>query len=157
MSINCTQLKNEIIKPTLEHLGMYSESAVNLLLGTAAQESHMGKYIKQISGGPAVGIYQMEPATHDDIHTNYLSYRPGLEDKVFEFLGNAPSTLAQHLIGNLFYATAMARLHYLRVKEPLPKADDVEGLAEYWKDHYNTEAGKGTVEEFKENYARFCV
>lgn len=157
MPINCKQLRDEIIVPTLKSMDMFSDAAVNLLLGTAAHESHMGTYLKQVSSGPALGIYQMEPATHDDIHANYLSYRPAIENKLFDFIGSYPEQLTKHLQGNLFYATAMARLHYRRVKEPLPKADDLQGLAEYWKDHYNTHAGKGTVKQFIKDYERFCV
>ena len=46
------------------------------------------------------------------------------------------------------YATTIARLIYWRVPRPLPAASDLEGLAAYWKAHYNTAAGRGTVEHF---------
>lgn len=69
MSINCEQLRLYVIRPTLEKIELWSEAAENLLLGTTAQESHMGTYIKQVGKGPALGIYQMEPATHKDIWT----------------------------------------------------------------------------------------
>ena len=81
MSINVKDLKFKIIIPTLQFIGLYSESAVNLLLGTAAQESHMGTYLTQIKG-PALSIYQIEPKTHADIWKNYLSYRLDLKGKV---------------------------------------------------------------------------
>ena len=58
------------------------------------------------------------------------------------------------MIGNLYYAAAMARVHYLRRPEALPPAGDVEALGQYWKNFYNTFLGKGTVEEFVENYHR---
>ena len=48
----------------------------------------------------------------------------------------------------------MARAHYLRVPEPLPDAGDVEALAAYWKQHYNTPAGAGSEAEFIDNYQR---
>lgn len=47
-----------------------SSSAVNLLLGTAAQESAFGTYLRQIGGGPARGVFQMAPATAKDIWEN---------------------------------------------------------------------------------------
>lgn len=53
---------------------------------------------------------------------------------------------------NLRFATAMARIHYWRVPEPLPDADDIDGLARYWKQHYNAPLGHGTAEQFAENY-----
>ena len=51
---------------------------------------------------------------------------------------------------NDLYACAMCRIHYQRVREPLPDADDLEGQAAYWKAHYNTPLGAGTVEHFIE-------
>ena len=147
-----SHLKEYVIEPTLDYLELKSDAAVNLLLGTASQESNLGRYIKQIKG-PALGIYQMEPATHQDIWDNYLKYKPELADKVRSLSSKNKATT--ELITNLAYATAMARIHYLRVREALPEADDIKGLARYWKKYYNTELGKGTDEEFVHNYLRF--
>ena len=68
------QLRTEIVKPALEAIGYYSPAAEALIMGTAAQESHL-KYVKQLGDGPALGLFQMEPATHDDIWANYLRFR----------------------------------------------------------------------------------
>ncbi|MGI9250700.1 MAG: hypothetical protein ACR2PR_05845, partial [Pseudohongiellaceae bacterium] len=130
-----------------------SKPAVDLLLGTAAQESLLGTYVRQVGGGPALGIYQMEPATHDDIWQNFIEYQPGVQASLDEALDGAmayrggPS--AERLVYDLRYATIMARLHYYRRPEPLP--DDLVGLAQYWKTHYNTELGAGTVSEYVHN------
>ncbi len=148
-------LRDEIITPTLKHLDMYSESAVNLLLGTAAQESHLGYFLKQIKG-PALGIYQIEPATLHDIYSNWLTYRKEISEKLSE-LGVIKLSAESNLIGNLYYATAMARIHYYRVPESLPAADDIEGLASYWKRFYNSHLGRGTEEEFIHNYKKYVI
>jgi hypothetical protein len=58
---------------------------------------------------------------------------------------------------NLAYAIVMARVHYLRVPSPLPDATDVPALAAYWKKHYNTHLGSGTVVKAIKKYERFCV
>lgn len=150
MSIDAKQLKLFVIVPTLAKLGLYSDSAVNLLLGTCAQESKMGTYLKQING-PAFGIYQIEPNTHDDLWDNYLKYRPELAGKVL----GIDSRDNNNLIVNLSYATAIARIHYLRAPDPFPEPNNIEGLARYYKKHYNTYEGKGTVEEFIKNYNRY--
>ncbi|WP_422444221.1 hypothetical protein [Endozoicomonas sp. ALB091] len=144
------ELKQWVIKPTLLHLGMHSESAVNLLLGTVAHESKMGAFLKQV-GGPALGIYQIEPATLEDVYKNYLSYRPSLL-KDIEALRAEGMTRDQSLINNLAYATAIARLVYRRVPEPLPAHDDIAGLAAYWKKHYNTYLGKGNRQQFMDAF-----
>lgn len=139
----------------------YSDTARELLMLTAAQESHLGKYIKQING-PARGVFQMEPATERDIWQNYLRYRHELRRIVEGFMnapGNAPADGAPEIEkqGNLLYQIAMARIHYLRTPKALPSsADSLESLATYWKEFYNTPLGAGTVEEAVKNYERFC-
>src|SRR5258708_26545125 len=40
----------------------------------------------QLGGGPAVGLFQMEPTTHDDCWTNFLNFRPVLAGKVKQTL-----------------------------------------------------------------------
>lgn len=156
MTINVKQLKEYIIEPALFKLGLYSESAVNLLLGTCAQESLMGTYLKQING-PALGIYQIEPLTYFDIFEHYLFSRKDLLRKVFKLIDwcydfEPPQNV---LIENLSFGTAIARIIYKRVPEALPDAHDIKGLARYWKKYYNTENGKGKPEEFILNYKRF--
>ena len=134
--MNKEQLKN-LIERVLKQLDLYSEDSVNLLLGTAAQESHLGEYIRQLGNGPALGIFQMEPATFRDIMANYLK----LKSEYLEF--------------NLVVAIAFARLHYLRVNEKIPNT--IDGYARYWKVYYNTCKGNGTKQEFIENYKRFVL
>ncbi|MDT0635088.1 hypothetical protein [Spectribacter hydrogenoxidans] len=158
--INADQLREYVIEPVLSYLHLYSPEAVELLILTAAHESAGGHYLHQVGGGPALGIYQMEPATHDDIWRNYLEYRHDLDDAVntWRLVGapwNDGDPRPTEMTGNLYYATAMARIHYLRVPKPLPAADDLDGLAGYWKAHYNTFAGAGTVAQAREHYRAY--
>lgn len=143
--INAEQLRQYVVEPVLRKLQLYSESAVNLVMGTAAAESRMGTYIRQMGGGPALGLYQCEPATHDDIWANYLVYKAELAERIRSMVVNPSSEL---LMTDLAYSTAICRVHYLRAKGALPAADDWNALAEYWKRAYNTVLGKGTVEHF---------
>ena len=136
-------------------MGYWTESAENLLLGTAAQETNLGRYWKQ-TNGPALGLYQLEPATHTDLWQNYLRY-PNQEDLsqiVQAFLCQAFQPEEQ-LTWNLGYSTATARAIYLRVPEPLPDAQDISGLADYYKRIWNTSKGKATPEQFIQNYKRY--
>ncbi len=148
--LNIPQFRASIVRPTLEAIGAHNEAAESLVLGTALQESNL-HYLRQLADGPARGVYQMEPATHDDIWENFLAFRQELSDRVTAFLVPGQDRVAQ-LVWNLAYATAMCRVHYMRVPHPLPAPDDVRGLAEYWKQHYNTPQGRGTPEEFIEKY-----
>lgn len=151
--IDPDQLKSLIIIPALKYINMYSGSAVNLLLGTCAQESKMGQYLKQLGGGPALGIYQIEPDTHSDVLYNYIAYREKLRNR-FSML-RTDLSYDYNLMGNLHYSTAIARVIYYRAKGPLPPSGDIEGLAAYWKKHYNTDLGKGKVSDFINNYKRY--
>jgi len=133
--IDPKQFRDLVIRPTLIEVGMHSTAAENLLLGTAIKESGL-RFLRQHGNGPALGVYQIEPATHADIWTNYLKFRP--ESRI----QRRPDS---SLITDLAYSTVIARLVYWRRPEPMPDADDVEGLGAYWKQHYNTPLGKGTA------------
>jgi hypothetical protein len=153
MAIDRGQLKS-LIDATLNRMDLYSPAALHLLLGTAAQESHLGTYIRQIGGGPARGIFQMEPATEEDIWRNYLRGRMHLADRVWVVSGcDGPNPY--QLEGNLLYQIAIARIHYLRVPKALPEAHDLPGLAAYWKRYWNTYLGAGSAEEFIANYRKY--
>lgn len=152
--INKSQLR-DIIKYTLEYIGLYSPAAEDLIMGTIAQESHLGTYIKQLGRGPALGLVQMEPATHNDIWNNYLKYKPELAKKIEELSLSNFSKQPSQLTGNMYYSIAMCRVHYLRVREAMPAHGDVLAYANYWKKYYNTVLGKGTVQEYITNYAKY--
>lgn len=153
--LDLRQCRLHLVRPVLTRLGAHSRAAENLVIGTAVQESRL-RFLRQLQDGPARGIFQMEPDTHDDIWENYLAFRPELRERVESFLAASQDKVEQ-LIWNFAYATAMCRVHYLRVPYPLPDADDIEGLAAYWKRHYNTELGRGTAEEFARHYEAHVV
>ena len=134
-----------IIRPTLKGLGLWSFDAERLILGTACAESACGRWAKQI-GGPGLGPYSNEPDTFNDTWENYLTYRPELAGKIKELSLNG-GMVAEEMIGNWYFATAMCRVHYLRVKEKIP--DSLPGQARYWKQYYNTIKGKGTIEHYQ--------
>ncbi|MBF0448707.1 MAG: hypothetical protein HQL67_10945 [Magnetococcales bacterium] len=150
MGINSDHLLNYIIVPALDLLDMDSPAARLLLLGTAAQESRCGHYIRQLDGGPALGIFQMEPATYWDIWDNYIRYRPEIKEKLSKRWPMQP--LPGEMVTDLLLAAVMCRLHYRRKSSPLPPAADIRALASYWKQHYNTRLGKGTIAEFEDNF-----
>lgn len=153
--LNILQFRTNIVRPVLQALGNHSMAAENLVIGTAVQESNL-HYLRQLNEGPARGLNQMEPATHDDHWQNYLAYRTELRGRVEAFLVPNQDRHAQ-LVWNLAYATAMCRLHYMRVPVALPGATNVAGLAAYWKQHYNTPQGRGTVAEFADKFEKFVV
>jgi hypothetical protein len=144
MSLDPAQFRHYIIDPTLRQIALYSAAASNLLLGTALQESGL-VYLHQLGGGPALGLYQCEPATLDDIIQNYLPFHPEIFSRILDLKGTGlPASPA--LVCNLAYATAICRVHYLRDPAPLPDAADAYGMAMLYKRVYNTPAGAATVE-----------
>jgi len=130
----------------------YSDTAVELLMMTAAHESKLGTYLTQING-PALGMFQMEPATEEDIWDNYLHYRPELELAISQF--SMGDMYPEEMKWNLKYAIVMARIHYYRVPQALPEG--YKELAEYAKEHYNTQEGEATVAEYLEDYYKYAI
>lgn len=143
----------EFARNACKTLGAWSPAAEDLLVGTAIQESAL-KYTRQLGGGPALGYWQMEPATHDDIWRNYLAFRLPLVTKIEQLLPASGPVLSSQAIRldalehNPAYGAAMARLKYLRSPLALPLVGDLAGYAKAWKTIYNTGGGAGTEQEF---------
>jgi len=151
MSIDKNQVR-ELIESVLFELGYNSPDAIELLMMTSAQESHLGTYIRQLGTGPALGIFQMEPNTEADIWNNYLRYKSDLSAKVLRF----KSPRHDDLHWNIGYQICMTRIHYLRAPTALPDHANVPAMAAYWKKYYNTYLGAGTEAEAIENYYKYC-
>jgi len=143
-----------IVRPTLDQLKLYSLNREELLVITCAQESLGGTYLKQNDAlgypkGPALGIYQMEPTTYQDLFANFLHYQTLLRDR----LGFNRVHSSEVLVYDNLYATMIACLQYYRFPEVIP--DDLEGQFLYYKKYWNTAKGKATIPEVRRNYERF--
>lgn len=155
--INIKQLK-DLTERTLKEYDLYSESAVNLLLGTYAQESIIGGecYLRQRPKGKfdinkhAIGLFQMEKGTFDFLHERYslIIYGCELTSEDLKF---------QELEYNIKYMMLFARLKYLSISEPLPDANDIKGLAHYWNKYYNANDRYGTDQEFIDKYEKYVL
>jgi hypothetical protein len=149
--IDLTQARELIIAPALVAINKWSQAAENLLVGTMLIESAGGTYVKQRLGGPALGPYQHEPATFkDDIEWCWTN--PELFFSIINACDTCRMPESSALIYNWRFATIMCRIHYWRAEPPLPEADDIEGLGQYWKDHWNTSLGKGRVKNYVQLY-----
>lgn len=149
MAINKRNFRELIVRPALQQLQMWSEAAEELLMLTAAQESHLGTYLRQgwkkldDGQGAALGPFGVERTTFNWLKALYGAHNElGYRD-------------AEEMQWDLLLAAKAARLRYRVVKEPLPSATDLQGLASYYKTWYNTEAGAATVEEALSNYRLF--
>jgi hypothetical protein len=150
--IDFRQFREHVVIPALKWLDgeiPYSESAVDLLMMTAAHESKGGTFLRQVGmegEEGAFGVYQMEIATHDDIYENYLDYDCYLRSLV----------LASTSLGVSYYRVPEA----LPFPPPMDQCIDMQhrdslylwDLAKYAKKYYNTEAGKATPEKYYQDY-----
>ena len=155
--MDAQQLHDYIIKPTLQYMGgnYYSKESAFLLLCTAAIESNCGEYIKQVNG-PALGVWQMEPATHNDIWDNCDALK-GFESSLVRSVVFSLAPLGkcgnEALMASPMYACAMARLKYSMDPNPLPKLTgdssvDLKSFYSVYKKIYNTKYGKSTYEKW---------
>ena len=129
MSIDATQLRLLIIRPTLQYLGLWSPFRENLLLGTCAQESQCGTYL-----------------IHNSVIYHLIS---ALELDSF-------SGVFDQIIFNLRYAAALAFMSYYRHQDFIDGSEnDIVSMAKYWKKYYNSINGAGTEQEFINNYGKY--
>ena len=117
--------------------GLHSDHCVELLAMIAAHESLGGKYRQQI-GGPALGLLQIEPVTHNSVWDNSDSIRA--RAKRYGIIEDVSK-----LESDDRYSIWVAR-HYLAMdKNPLPKTP--EAMAAYCKSYWNR-TGKATPEKY---------
>ena len=164
--IKASHIEELVVKPVLEKLAQFdprlnNEVGVVLMMGTAAQETDLGYYLKQHPIGPGKGPWSVEDTTHEDVW-RYLS-RPsnkGLREAVLSFARD--KTLNPHpphdeLIDNLAYSCAIARVKYWMVPAKLPASVDLHAIGAYWDKYYNANARYGTVDEFVASYREFVL
>ena len=159
------QLRRLIIQPVVKGLSLYSENIENLLVGTCAQETRGGSYLLQEfkkDEDPqqilktklcALSIYGMEYKTHDDIWKTFLPSKPKITNDLMQICTFSKKPTAEMMIYNLFYATAMARIFYLRIQETVPATLELQ--ADYYKTYWNTSLGKATQAEYILSYNSF--
>lgn len=154
--LDVRQLDEHIIRPTIRSLAKFfrphqrkmidSESAVQLLLGIAAHESGGFRYLVQVGGGPARGLWQMEPIAKQHVY-DYLD--GGSWHALRHYLG---AYHPQDLTLNLGYSCAMARLYLWTAPEALPAPTDIDGMAAYWHTYW-CRGCAGTPSQYKKHYA----
>lgn len=152
-------VRNYVVKPALYRLELWSPAAENLVLGTMMQESEL-RALKQY-GGPAIGLAQMESATHTSLWVHSIPGIKGLGQKLKALLAPVdhealplPNELA--LTHNLLYSCAMCRVRYYIVRERLPLQNDPMAMAVYWLRYYNA-GGQGTIAAALPDFQRACT
>jgi len=144
------QLKRDIAVPVVTALALPGSltARAQLAVCIANCESNVAE-LEQI-GGPALGLWQMEPFTHDDCWQNFLLARHALGGTCLGYLparfNGRPVGNAIAMVESLAYACALAMVRFYRSPIALPAAGDAAGMNRAWRLGYNTTLGAGSVD-----------
>ena len=123
--------------------GLYG-TAKEMIIETAITETGLGQ-IEDKTVGAGMGLTQFDDKPFQDIRDRSIKLRP----KILKELKIDISLVEwDDLRYNQFLALLFTRLHYWLKGDPIPAT--IEERANYWKLHYNTKFGKGTVEHYLE-------
>ena len=157
--LDARQLRDHVVKPALAALGLPGGLPMEkLVFGTACHESDGFRYIHQLGKGPALSLWQVEPATAKDA----LDRAPlRLAAVMTELAGGTafPNGIISQLPGNLYLGAAMCRLVYYMKPFNLAILEDgnIWALAACWKRFYNSPLGAGTEGQFIRNWDKYCA
>jgi hypothetical protein len=149
-------------------------------MGTAAQETWMGKYfdqhkagggkiLRQIVGGKPVGVarsvYQLEKPTVQDLVTMYARKYPKelLETTGIEYPQLLEMMKSGQLMKNLekaefldvsTFLAAMKMKYTERVGYTIPEVFSIDDAAKWWGKYYKTGATQKQLQQYKANFSR---
>ncbi len=134
----------EMAKAVCDCLGYgKNNTAYNLLLETAGAETIRGSFFDSTKYA-GMGLTQFDKMPFSD---TYNRTSKNIQIKVFNYFGIHLSYLEwEDLRYNPLLAMLFTRLKYRLISEEIPS--DINGRAKYWKRHYNSELGKGTIEHY---------
>ncbi|MDF2487765.1 MAG: hypothetical protein K0S77_387 [Pseudomonas sp.] len=136
MGIAANELSQYVIRPTLLYLGRHCPSAEALLLGVAASQSALGSALHDRRGH---GLYRICETRHNCLWDKFLARDPELASLVRGLASQHAFLCGPHLelTVNLRYATAIAWMLIEEQGSPLPRADDLLGLARIWRQAFH--------------------
>ena len=128
--------------------GKYNVATLSLLETTCA-ETGFGQVPDKTEGYAGAGVSQVDKGTFDWLVSKYQG--TAVDEKIKAAFGfRLGDLLYSELDRNPLAAMIIARLRYKVVPAAIPLTR-IERAA-YWKEHYNTSAGKGT----KAHYMDMC-
>jgi hypothetical protein len=162
MGIYVNDLREFIIRPALEQLNDWSQTAENLLLGTAAQESQLGFRMRSTTD-TGLGLYRISARTHVQVWDEFLVTDPELASRLRGLASQQQFLKSPHdeLISNLSYASGMAWMIYKRCHLKLPESNNINELAKCWFNYYSsrdessaqiTNNNESGMDKFVQNY-----
>lgn len=133
----------EIARWVVEVLGG-GESALKLILETAMQETVLGNYRDNSSYGGGVGLCQCDPVAFYDTQKRIPRRFKDLIDG--NFCIEVDEVHHRELAFSPLLSLLWCRMHYLLRPGAIPETAQDRG--KYWKKWYNSELGKGTVDDY---------
>lgn len=127
------------------------ETAVHMIIETAVAETGLGK-IEDKTDAAGMGITQFDKIPFADVRDRCIKLKPQIEKDLGVDITKVDWDDLRY---NIFLSLLFARLLYWLKGEPIPKT--IEERAAYWKLHYNTPLGKGTVEHYLEMNSKYKV
>ncbi|MCK5111062.1 MAG: hypothetical protein KAQ94_06030 [Arcobacteraceae bacterium] len=109
-------------------------------------ESGAGTIIDGTPNGAGAGIFQFDKIPFYDNQSRYKTKH--IEKVKYQLSIDVSETTWEELKIDILKGALACRLHFKPFKEEIPA--DMVGQGRYWKRHYNTEAGAGTVKHFLE-------
>jgi len=165
MSVNSNNLRDLVDTATAvtDKNPLTRKKAADLLYRTAMHESGGLKYSKQLGGGPARSVFQIEPTTATDIVQRWAKNKSQAMGALEEVTGMTRKQLLglnrKELVGlletNSLFATTVARFKYMMTPHAIP-----EGLvaqANYWGRHYQTSNSPKKIQRFITNNKQFTA
>lgn len=133
----------ELIEDTTSDLKLSKPEFTLACSMLVAHESQGGKFLRQHPTGPALGVIQMERATHADtwLHCDNIQMyaeRLGYREDV--------NKLKYDLRYNIF----MARMRFIMDVNPFPKTE--KEMAVYLKNYWNSKNGAASPEKYLQDY-----
>lgn len=121
MKLDPYELRELIIRPTLEYLGCHSNAVENLLVAVAQYQS--GDMSPRSPS--CLGIYPIDAEAHQKVWDDHLAFDPDLASRIRGLASQREFLIHPHqeLCTNLAYATAIAWAIYLMFPQVLPRPE----------------------------------
>lgn len=124
-----------------------NDNAHKILIETAQQETKLGYYPDKFPYLHGIGLCQFDLIGFQDVKQRT---RPRIVKTIKRnFKLNINDVRHRELAYSPFLSLLFCRLFYKLRPDPIPQK--LHDRAKYWKKHYNTKIGKGSVEEYVKN------
>lgn len=150
---SCKMIRESVVQPVMAYMGIHDPVLEDLMTGIAAVESMSGKYLRQLGGGYARGLMQIEKPTYD-----WLLSSGKVPGQIMALGDSYKEVERNHFYG---MGVAISLIKWRMEKYPLPERnymthdeymEYLTELGEYWKRFYNSHLGAGTVTKYKSRW-----